>query len=103
MMRHEFEALRLAEAALAEGQRNVAGTDDPNAEPDSTWAAPLRAVRAVLNAGSNDEHRNDSMVLLVLTRDDYARVMEVMKWHCSATEKPDDIALFSRCALPGLS
>lgn len=40
--------LRKAERALAEGQRNVAGTDDPEAEPHSTWAEPLRDVRFLM-------------------------------------------------------
>lgn len=41
-------ALVLAEAALAEGQANVAGVADPDAEPTSVWAHPLRMVRRAL-------------------------------------------------------
>ena len=41
-------ALVLAEAALAEGQENVAGVADPDAETDSVWSTPLREVRRAL-------------------------------------------------------
>ena len=41
-------ALVAAEAALAEGQENVAGVADPDEDPDSVWATPLRMVRRAL-------------------------------------------------------
>ena len=48
-----LDALRAAEKALAQGQENVAGTDDtdsPGAMRNTVWFEPLRRVRAVLRA-----------------------------------------------------